>query len=98
MFAGCHLSAGFFRHTILWGLFCLAGLTACADEARMELNFNSGWRFTKSDPANAASPAFNDRDWSTISVPHTFNDTDTFNNFALPGLRGEQNQWSGRTW
>ena len=23
---------------------------------------------------------------------------DTFDNFALPGLRGETNQWSGRTW
>jgi beta-galactosidase len=98
MFAGCHLLARVFRLTILLGLLCLAKIAAGAECARLELNFNPDWRFTKSDPANAAAQSFDDRGWSRISLPHTFNDTDTFNNFALPGLRGEQNQWSGRTW
>jgi beta-galactosidase len=67
-------------------------------EGRLELNFNPDWKFIKADPANAAQTDFNDGDWTTVSTPHTFNDTDTFENFALPGLRGEENQWSGRTW
>jgi len=92
------LRAVSFRLTLaaVLGLSCCAGL---APRTWGEgLNFNSDWRFTKSDPADAANPAFDDRDWSVVSVPHTFNDTDTFNHFALPGLRGELDQWSGRTW
>jgi beta-galactosidase len=76
----------------------LATLTVRADGGRQELNFNPDWRFTKTDPTNAFAESFNDEGWNTVSTPHTFNDTDTFNNFELPGLRGEENQWSGRTW
>jgi hypothetical protein len=36
--------------------------------------------------------------WATVSAPHTYNDVDTFDDFSLPGHRGEQNQWGGRTW
>src|SRR5262249_10144165 len=32
------------------------------------------------------------------SVPHTYNDCDTFDDWSLSGHRGEQNQWAGRTW
>ncbi|MBL9205707.1 MAG: DUF4982 domain-containing protein [Opitutaceae bacterium] len=69
--------------------------TAAAREA---LNFNPDWRFLRSDPAGAEAPAFDDRPWVTVSAPHTYNDGDTFDDFSLPGHRGEQNQWSGRTW
>src|SRR5213594_4114271 len=68
-----------------------------ADE-RLTLNFNSGWKFIRADPANAARMDFDDRGWTLVSAPHTFNDTDTFDDWSLPGHRGEQNQWSGRTW
>jgi beta-galactosidase len=98
MFVWCHLRSAVTRLALVLGLFGLGDLAARAQGGRLDLNFNSQWRFTKSDPTNAASPACNDRDWSVVSLPHTFNDTDTFNNFALPGLRGELNQWSGRTW
>jgi len=97
MLVWCHLRV-YFQLTIVLSLFCVAGFAPCARGQRLDLNFNSDWRFIKSDPADAANPAFNDRDWSVVSTPHTFNDMDTFNNFALPGLRGELNQWSGRTW
>ena len=56
----------------------LAGL-AFAD-GRQVLNFNPDWKFLKDDPAGAEAPAFNDSAWSTVSTPHTFNDTDTFDN------------------
>ena len=100
MFVQCHLRAAASRLTvaIAVGLSCLSGIVPSAWGERLSLNFNADWRFTKSDPTNAATPAFNDSNWNVVSVPHTFNDTDTFNNLALPGLRGELNQWSGRTW
>lgn len=73
---------------------------------RETINFNPDWRFLKADPApstgsgpaGAADPGFDDSGWAVVSAPHTFNDTDTFDNWSLPGHRGEQEQWSGRTW
>lgn len=65
---------------------------------RLVLNFNPDWRFTKSDPAAASAIDFDDAAWDRVSLPHTFNDTDTFDNWSLPGHKGEQEQWSGRTW
>jgi len=85
------------RAAALW-LVGAAALCAQAQTGRLELNFNPDWRFTKSDPTNAFAPAFDDSGWNVVSAPHSFNDSDTFDNFALPGLRGEQEQWSGRTW
>ncbi len=77
------------------GLAALPGLAS----GRLTLNFNPGWKFLKADPpGGAAASDFDDRDWITVSTPHTYNDTDTFDDWSLPGLRGEQNQWSGRTW
>jgi beta-galactosidase len=70
---------------------------AAADD-RVELNLNPGWRFLKADVPGAAAPGFDDAAWSLISTPHTFNDVDTFDDWSLPGHRGEQDQWSGRTW
>src|SRR4051794_25495607 len=68
-----------------------------ADE-RQVLNFDPDWKFIKADPENAAKPDFDDKEWSNVSAPHTFNDVDTFDNWSTPGHRGEQIQWSGRTW
>ena len=86
------------------GILFLAGLSlalicnnALGDE-RLTLNFNPDWKFIKANPTNAQQPNFDDSSWTTVSAPHTYNDVDTFDNFALSKLRGEQNQWSGRTW
>ena len=65
---------------------------------RLTLNFNPDWKFVKDDVAGADQVEFNDRDWATVSAPHTYNDVDTFDDWSLSGHRGEQNQWSGRTW
>lgn len=72
-------------------------LSARADD-RQVLNFNPDWKFLKANPTNAQAVNFDDSKWTTVSTPHTYNDTDTFDNFALPGLRGETNQWGGKTW
>ncbi len=78
-------------------LLALALATAAHAE-RQTLNFNPDWKFVKTDPAGAEAPGFDDATWTDVSAPHTYNDTDTFDNWSLPGHRGEQEQWSGRTW
>jgi beta-galactosidase len=77
------------------GVLCLVS-TAAAQ--RVTLNFNPDWKFIKDDPAGAQAVAFNDRGWTNISAPHTYNDTDTFDDWSIRGHHGEQNQWGGRTW
>ena len=69
-----------------------------ASAQRTILNFNPDWRFIKADPAGAEALGFDDTAWAVVSTPHTFNDIDTFDNWSTPGHRGEQIQWSGRTW
>jgi beta-galactosidase len=76
------------------GLLSLTGWSA----ERLNLNFNPDWKFIQADPTGAATPGFDDSTWTTVSTPHTYNDTDTFDNWSLAGHRGEQAQWSGRTW
>jgi beta-galactosidase len=75
----------------------LLGANAFA-AGRVTLNFNPDWRFIKDDPAGAQAPGFDDKGWTVVSAPHTYNDVDTFDNWSTPGHRGEQIQWSGRTW
>ena len=91
------------RRVFVWLLFavslCTIAKSDAADEAsRQKLNFNADWRFIKQDIAEAKNPAFEDGGWARVSCPHTYNDTDTFDDFSLPNHRGEQNQFGGRTW
>jgi len=77
------------------GAMCLVQVAAAQ---RLTLNFNPDWKFIKSDPAGAQEIAFNDHGWTNVSAPHTYNDTDTFDDWSIRGHHGEQNQWGGRTW
>lgn len=91
----CRFSGAFSRLAVLAGA-SLLGVSASL--ARDTLNFNPDWRFVRDDVAGAQAPAFKDAAWQAVSAPHTFNDTDTFDNWSTPGHRGEQIQWEGRTW
>ena len=71
---------------------------AASHAGRDKVSFNPGWKFIKADPAGAARSDFDDAAWQTISAPHTFNDTDTFDDWSPAGHVGERNQWAGRTW
>ncbi len=77
-------------------LCALAAPALCGD--RLTLNFDPDWKFLKADPADATNVSLDASGWASVALPHTYNDTDTFENFSLPGHRGEQNQWGGRTW
>jgi len=89
------LGVNFFVIVATW--LVLSANSAFGGE-RLTLNFNSDWKFVKADPTGAAELKFDDRGWTNVSAPHTFNDTDTFDDWSLSGHRGEQDQWSGRTW
>jgi beta-galactosidase len=45
---------------------------------RATYNFNPAWKFTFGDVPDAASPGFDDSAWTGVSLPHTWNDTDTY--------------------
>ncbi len=77
-------------------LLALGGMLHAANATK--LNFDPDWKFIKDDPAGASDPAFDDHAWTSVSLPHTFNDVDTFDDWSTPGHVGEMNQWSGRTW
>lgn len=61
-------------------------------------NFNIGWKFNKADIAAAQQAAFDDNGWQEVSLPHTYNDTDTFDNFMEGGHNGERSMYTGKTW
>jgi beta-galactosidase len=76
----------------------VAGRAAAAAD-REDLSLNPGWKFLKADPGvAAAAPGFDDRAWDTVSTPHTYNDTDTFDHWSNRTMGGEEGQWGGRTW
>jgi beta-galactosidase len=86
------------RRIALIVLACFIAAPLVFADEHQTFNFNPDWKFIKADPPGAQVPDFNDNGWTTVSAPHTYNDVDTFDDFSLPGHRGEQNQWGGRTW
>ncbi|MBP8304800.1 MAG: DUF4982 domain-containing protein [Phycisphaerae bacterium] len=82
--------------------WCAAVLAAALGRGpaaeRLVLSLNPDWRFIRADPNGAEQPGFDDRQWSGVSLPHTYNDADTFDDWSIEGHRGEQDQWGGRTW
>ena len=73
-------------------------LPSSADAARRTLNLNPDWRFVRADVPEAIAPAFDDSAWQTVSLPHTWNDVDSFSNFGQGGHTGEMNLWTGTAW
>src|SRR5690625_3965552 len=61
-------------------------------------NFNLDWKFIKKDIPAAEKYIFDDSTWQVVSIPHTYNDIDTFDNFMEGGHNGERNMFTGKTW
>jgi beta-galactosidase len=76
----------------------LAAETSGPAAARQKLNFNADWRFLRADVPGAEKPDFDASGWTTVSCPHTWNDTDSFCNFSVGGHTGESNLWLGAAW
>jgi beta-galactosidase len=48
---------------------------------RAVYNFNPGWKFAFGDAAGAEQPGFDDSAWAGVSLPHTWNETDTYRSY-----------------
>jgi beta-galactosidase len=57
---------------------------------RTRIPFNADWRFLRSDAAAASEASFDDADWTSISLPHTYN--------ALDGQDGGNDYYRGIVW
>ncbi|WP_042240769.1 sugar-binding domain-containing protein [Jejuia pallidilutea] len=89
-------------------LLLLAVICSCAqtniknekvlESNRAKYNFNVDWKFIKSNPEHAHKKNYDDASWETISCPHTYNDTDTFDDLSHGHHDGEDNQWRGTVW
>src|SRR3954451_5235578 len=60
-------------------------------------NFNPGWKFFKGDVPGAEKPDFDDSQWELVSAPHTYNETDTYDEIISHG-GGERHQYTGVAW
>src|SRR5207247_11249975 len=58
---------------------------------KVEINLGqTPWKYLKdADPANAMSPVFDDSGWTSVGVPHSPTDQDTFINIESGGGEGQ---------
>ncbi len=66
--------------------------------ARQTLDFNVGWKFVRSDAPGAEAASFDDSKWSTVSTPHTWNDTDTYRSFISHSSGDKSGEYMGVGW
>jgi beta-galactosidase len=64
---------------------------------RAKLNFNLNWRFIREDVSGAEAPGFDDSQWTVISTPHSFNDTDSFRKI-ISHSGGDLGTYKGLSW
>ena len=46
--------------------------------AKDPIDFSRNWRFRLGESQGAEAPGYDDGEWERVSLPHTFNDVDTF--------------------
>ena len=65
---------------LLLSAFGLAALVASAPAhaARVQYDFNPGWKLLVGDPEGAAQPGFNDKAWRPVTLPRAWNEDDAF--------------------
>ncbi len=95
------------RYHLLSTLICLliiclakpgrAGSFTPPPSPHADYNFNPGWRFFKGDVTNAEQIDFDDSNWKTISAPHTYNDTDAYDEI-ISHSGGARHEYMGIAW
>ena len=66
---------------------------------RAVYNFDYGWKFIEKDVTGAQAPAFDDSSWIDVTLPHTFNDVDSWVDWV--GFATDtpiERRYSGPTW
>lgn len=56
------------------------------------------WKFIKEAVENGYKKELDTAQWEQVSLPHTYNDIDTFDNFMEGGHNGERSMFTGKTW
>jgi beta-galactosidase len=64
---------------------------------RAVYNFNPGWKFVFGDQSGADAVAFDDSAWANVSLPHTWNETDSYRAYISHG-GGDQTEKFGIGW
>ena len=86
---------------ILWGLSGLASAQtapyAPPQSPRAKMNFNLNWKFIREDVPGAEAPGFDDAAWTTVSLPHSFNDVDSFRKIISHSW-GDLGTYKGLVW
>jgi beta-galactosidase len=86
---------------ILWGLADKASAQtapyAPPPSPRAKMNFNLNWKFIRQDVPGAEAPGFDDSAWTTVSLPHSFNDVDSFRKI-ISHSGGDLGTFKGLVW
>ncbi|MGD1083567.1 MAG: sugar-binding domain-containing protein [Verrucomicrobiota bacterium] len=64
---------------------------------RVTYNFNPDWKFIRQDAPGAQEVSFNDSAWTNVSLPHTWNDVDSYRALISHG-GGDQTIYEGVGW
>ncbi len=64
---------------------------------RAKMNFDLNWKFLRADAPGAEAPAFDDSSWASISLPHSFNDVDSFRQL-ISHREGDRGTYKGLAW
>ncbi len=64
---------------------------------RARLNFDLNWKFIRADAPGAEAPGFDDSAWAAISLPHSFNDVNSFRQI-ISHSGGDRGTYKGLAW
>jgi len=65
------------KQRLIFAFIMLCFLPGFIFAAREQKTINEGWKFYKGDVAQATDSSFDDHQWETVSIPHTWN-TDAY--------------------
>jgi len=66
--------------------------------SRATYNFNSGWKFAFGDTTGVEKPDFNDKSWTNVSLPHTWNETDSYRAYISHSGGDQSEKMMGIGW
>jgi beta-galactosidase len=65
---------------------------------RVTYNFNPGWKFAFGDTIGVEQPGFDDPQWASVSLPHTWNETDSYRAYISHGGGDQSEKMMGIGW
>jgi beta-galactosidase len=68
------------------------------DSPRAVYNFNPGWKFAFGNAAGADKPDFDDSSWQDVSLPHTWNEVDSYRAYISHGGGDQSERMMGIGW